>query len=253
MQHGLLHIGPVSFPVFGLMAAAGLVCALLLAERNARVAHIDREAVWNVCLTAIVGTLVISRVALILQSPRAFVGYPLMVLTLPTVTRFGFAAAVLCGLGYAWYRRMPLLRLADVLAPATMLLFAFTHLGDFLAGEDIGVATMNPLGRIVPSLRGAGALSHVGSWPVALYAAMFSLVVCVAGLLWLARSSRAGEVLGVTLVVSATQRFMLDLVRFHGFDAMPRFGLYLSQWLLLIVVMAGGVLLMDWKRGADAV
>lgn len=253
MQHGLLHLGPVTFPVFGIVAAVGLVCALLLAERNARVAGIDRDAVWNVCLTAIIGTLVISRVALVLQSPRAFVGYPLMVLTLPTVTRFGFAAAVLCGMGYAWYRQLPLLRLADVLAPAVMVLFSFTHLGDFFAGEDIGVATTNVLGRVVPSLRGAGALSGIGSWPVALYASLLSAVIAAVGLMWLKRALRSGEVLGITLMLGASARYVLDLVRFHGFDAMPRYGLYLSQWLLLCVVVAGGVLMMDRKGRAHAV
>ncbi|MBS1813253.1 MAG: prolipoprotein diacylglyceryl transferase [Acidobacteria bacterium] len=251
-MHSVFHLGPVALPVFGVIAAVGLVCSLLLAEWNARVVKLDRDAVWNVCLTAIIGTLVISRAVLVLQSPRAFVGYPLMVLTLPTVTRFGLIAALVCGLGYALYKRMPLLTLADALAPAAMLLAAFVHLGDFFAGEDIGVATTNVFGRIVPSLRGKGALAGVGSYPVALYAAIISLLIAAAGVAWLYRRHRVGEVLGGTLILAASARFLLDLIRFHGLDAMPRFGLYLSQWVLLLCIVAGGVLLMERKEERDA-
>lgn len=251
-MHSVFHLGPIALPVFGVLAAVGLVCALVLAEWNAVTAKIDRDAVWNVCVTAILGTLIISRAVLILESPRAFVGYPLMVLTLPTVTRFGLLAAIVCGLVYALYKRLPLLRLGDVLAPAAILLATFVHLGHFFAGEDIGVATTSMWGRIVPSLRGSGVSAGVGSYPVALYAAVASLLITVGGVVWLRRTHKGGEVLGGTLVLAAASQFVLDLVRFHGFDAQPRFGLYLSQWVLLVVVIAGGALLIEKKESAHA-
>lgn len=254
MHPHLFHLGSLTIPTYGVLAAAGLVLALLLAMRNARVAGLDEDAVWNVCLTAIVGTLLISRIVLVTQSWRAFRMYPLIVLTLPTVTRFGLVVSVGCGMAYAAWRRLPLRVLGDVLAPAAMLLAAALHVGDFFAGDDVGVATMSFWGRILPGMSGVGVSAGIGSHPVALYAAIVSLAICGAGVMWLHRSRFSGEVLGGTLVLAAATRFLLDFVRPAPIEAVPTAaGLRIDQWLLLAIVATGGALLLRWKESNHAV
>lgn len=254
MHPHLFHLGPVTVTTYGALAALGLVLAMLLAERDARVEQLDGEAVWNLCLAAIFGTLVLSRIVLIAQSPRSFLHYPLLVLTLPTVTKFGLLASLLCGLGYALYRRLPLLTLTDALSPAAMLLLAFLHLGDFFAGEDIGATTTSIFGLMIPTLRGSGALAAIGTYPVALFSAIVFLLIAVAGLFWLPHKRQNGEVAGATLLLAAGANYLCDLLRPESVTpAAALFGLSLQQYVLLGLILCGGALLMERKEKTRAV
>ena len=97
MHPHLARIGPITIPTFGAVAAVGLVLAILLAARGARVMRISEDGVWNLCLFTAAGTLVLSRVVIVVQVWKAFLHYPLYILTLPTVTKFGLLLALLSG------------------------------------------------------------------------------------------------------------------------------------------------------------
>lgn len=201
----LAHFGPVTFPTYGAVAALGLVLATLLAARCARLVHVSDEAVWNLCLISAAGTLFFSRLAIIAQVPGAFLHYPMYILTLPTVTRYGLLAAVLTGVGYALLKRLPLLRTADALTPGVLLLLAALHLGSLFAGDDLGSPTQLPMGHWIRGDR--------GYHPVALYSAVLSLVAVALTFLYLRSGHRAGETFGLGLALAALSRFFIDQLR----------------------------------------
>lgn len=205
MHPHLAHIGPVTIPTFGAVAAAGLVLAILLAARGARIVRISEDAVWNLCLFSAAGTLLLSRIIIVAQVPKAFLHYPLYILTLPTVTRYGLLAAVISGIAYAMYKRLPLLRTADALAPAVLLLQAALHLGSLFAGDDLGSPTAMRVGQWIPGDR--------GYHPVALYAAVLSLLAAALTFLFLSHERRGGEALGLGLSLAALVRFFVDEFR----------------------------------------
>lgn len=251
MHPHLFHLGPVTLQTYGAVAALGLVLAMMLAARNARVAGLEEDAVWSACLAAIVGTLVVSRIVLAMENLRAFRLYPLLILTLPTVTRYGLGVSVLSGVAYAMYRRLPLRALGDAVAPAAMLLAAFLHFGNLMAGNDIGSATTGAFGRLVPSLHSANG---IGSHPVALYSAVAHLLIAGLGVWYLPRRRHAGEVLGGTVMLSAAARFLIDCVRPAPIEAGTVFaGLRVDQYLLLCIVVTGGTLLLQSKEHQRAI
>ena len=201
----LAHLGPVTVPTYGAVAALGLVLAILLAARCARLLGLNDEAVWNLCLLSAVGTLVVSRLVIVAQVPSAFLHYPMYILTLPTVTRYGLLAAVLTGVAYALWQRLPLLRTADALTPGALLLQAALHGGSLFAGDDLGSPTRLPVGQWIHGDR--------GYHPVALYAAMLSLLGVALTYGYLRSQPHAGEVLGLGLVLAALSRFFIDQLR----------------------------------------
>ncbi len=205
MHPHLFRIGPVTVPTFGVVAALGLVAAVLLAARGARIMRISEDAVWNLCLFTAAGTLLLSRLIIVAQVPRAFLHYPLYILTLPTVTRYGLLAALFSGLVYALRKGLPLLRTADALAPAALLLQGALHLGSMFAGDDLGSPTRTPLGRIVPG--------DPGYHPVALYSAVLSLAAAFCAFVWLSRETQPGETLGFSLTCAALIHFFVDQLR----------------------------------------
>ncbi len=228
-------------PTYGALAAVGLVCAVLFAEWCAPRAGVAGQRVGSLCLWTATGTLLLSRIALILQSPRAFAAYPALLLSLPTVTRFGLALAVLSGLVYAVLQRMPLLRTADAVVPAALLLGVFLHLGSFFAGTDLGSGTVLALGNLVPG--------DEGHHPVALYAAALNLAGCAVATAALLRQHRPGMVFGTGLSAFALSRFFADEFRPGYLLPQARVpGFLRADQLLLITLTAAGMLLALYER-----
>lgn len=233
MHPHLARIGPVTIPTFGAVAAVGLVLAILLAARGARIVRVSEDAVWNLCLFSAAGTLLLSRVLIVAQVPQAFLHYPLYILTLPTVTKYGLLASVLSGIGYALYKRLALLRTADAMTPAILLLQAALHLGSLFAGDDLGSPTLSRIGQWVAGDR--------GYHPVALYSAVLSLLAAAGTFLFLRREHQSGETLGLGLSLAALVRFFVDQFRpdYVLPEAMIGHFLRVDQLVLIALTTAG--------------
>ena len=205
MHPHLARIGPIVIPTFGAVVALGLVLAISLAARGARALRISEDAVWNLCLWTAAGTLLFSRIVIVAQAAKAFLHYPLYILTLPTVTKYGLLIAAVCALAYIAWEKLPWLRTLDALAPGLLLLQASIHLGSLFSGDDLGSATDSFLGRIITGDR--------GYHPVALYAALLSLLAAGVAYLWLLRETQSGETFGLGLTFAALIRFTADTFR----------------------------------------
>jgi phosphatidylglycerol:prolipoprotein diacylglycerol transferase len=241
MYPHLARIGPITIPTFGAVAALGLVLAILLAARGARVMRISEDAVWNLCLFTAGGTLVLSRVVIVVQVWKAFLHYPLYILTLPTVTKFGLLLAILCGVAYMFFKRLPWLRTADALAPAILLLQGALHLGTLFSGDDLGAATTLPVGHLIRA--------DDGYHPVALYSAVLSLLAAAAAFAWLHRESQTGETFGLSLTMAALVRFFID--EFRPTYVLPDtfVGGFLRIDQLLLTLLAAAGLCFFFTRG----
>jgi phosphatidylglycerol---prolipoprotein diacylglyceryl transferase len=233
MHPHLFQIGPVLVPTFGAVAALGLVLAIALAARCAVRLGISDDSMWNLCYVTAIGTLVLSRLIIIAQAAKAFVHYPLYILTLPTVTRYGLLAAIASGAAYIFFKQMPWLRSLDALAPAALLLQSALHLGSLFAGDDLGDNTTSWLGRIIHG--------DEGHHPVALYAAILTLIACGITYAWLQRETQPGEAFGLGLALTALVRFFVDTFR-PGY-VLPDIGipnfLRIDQIILIVLTSAG--------------
>ncbi len=245
MHPRLFHFGSVIVPTYGAIAALGLVLALLFSLRCARYAGVAPDNLWNLGLFTAFGTLLLSRAVLIAQVPRAFTTYPMLVLTLPTVTRFGLLLAVLSGGVYVYAKRMPWLSTLDAIAPPICLLSGFLHLGSVFAGDDLGTATTSSLGHLIPG--------DDGHHPVALYASAAAFLIATVSVALLRSQSSPGETFGAALALGAAAHFLVDEVRplyllpSTAYDSVLR----MDQFGLLTLVVAGGLLLLR-RKGAYA-
>ena len=233
MHPHLARFGPVTIPTFGAIAAAGLVLSILLAARGARAIRISENAVWNLCLFTAAGTLLLSRLIIIAQVPRSFLHYPMYILTLPTVTQYGLLAAVVSSIGYALLKHLPLLRTADAIAPAALLLQSSLHIGSLFAGDDLGSPTSTWMGQLIPGDR--------GFHPVALYAALLSLLSTAVTFLFLSHERRAGETFGLALTLAALARFFVDELRPDYVLPETMAGFLRVDQLFLIALAAAGL------------
>ena len=112
-----LRVGPLHLPVFGLFAAAGLVCALWLSQRTARYAALSPERLWDAGMFALLAAFIASRALLIATDPKAFLRFPLLILTLPSLTYSGIAVTIVLTFVWLRIRHMPVMNVADAWAP----------------------------------------------------------------------------------------------------------------------------------------
>jgi len=242
MHPHLFRIGPVTVPTFGALAAIGLVLAISFAARCARVMRISEDAVWNLCLWMAAGTLLLSRLIIVAQVWPAFAKYPLYILTLPTVTRWGLLLALASGAVYVAVKRLPVLRTLDALAPAALLLQAFLHLGTHFSGDDLGLSTALPLGRW---------FGDEGYHPVALYSAVLTLLACAVVWVWLHCERQWGETFGLSLTLVALIRFFVDTFRpAWGLPQTMMGPLRMDQWIWIALAVVGLCFFFE-RKGAE--
>ena len=68
MHPVLFHIGPILIPSYGVLGALGVLAALFLAQRTARVAGIDPTKIWNLSIIALFAALIGQRLTLIVAN-----------------------------------------------------------------------------------------------------------------------------------------------------------------------------------------
>jgi prolipoprotein diacylglyceryltransferase len=109
-------------------------------------------------------------------------------------------------------------------------------LGRFFEGTDLGMPTTLPWGTVV---RGSAGMMHLQ--PVAIYAAVASVVLLVVLVRLLERKLRAGMVAGVALVTGGVVSFLLDMITQ---PVEMRVGAWLdpAQWVAVGAMLVGGLI-----------
>jgi prolipoprotein diacylglyceryltransferase len=139
---------------------------------------------------------------------------------------------------------MPVLKTLDAAGICATLLLVFVHFGDFFSGDDVGLATLSLPGRLQ---RGQGIFAHVGLHPVALYAALASLLIFLTLLWFLPRRGQAGEVFGLAIGLGAIARFWVDCYRMETiFEIATPFGLDPDQVVMVVVMLAAAAFWLKW-------
>jgi phosphatidylglycerol:prolipoprotein diacylglycerol transferase len=235
---GVVRVGALRVPVFGVFAAVGLVGALWLSQRTAKATGVDAEKLWDAGMFAVAAAFVVSRMLLIAMDLRAFVAYPLLVLSLPSLTYGGIVlTGVMLWLWLRW-KKLPLLRVMDAWAPCAMVLWAALSLGHFIEGTDAGMPTRLPWGVVTP---GDSVLGKVH--PVQLYALLVAVVLCVWLLKVLVKARRVGMVASVALMAGGVASFGLGMLR-QPVESMGDAWLDPAQWMALVAAVMGVLILM---------
>jgi phosphatidylglycerol---prolipoprotein diacylglyceryl transferase len=241
--HPFLSLGRLQLPVLGLFAAAGLMAAMALGLRTARISGIDRDAFWDTGMVAALSAFVLSRALLVAENLRIFLTYPLLVLQLPSLTAGGLCLTGIATWAYLRRRQLPLLGVLDAAAPCAALLAASFEFGRVADGTREGMPTASHWAI-------ASAFGQVQ--PVELYSAIGWLALCAA-LLWVLRRAKdAGETAAWGLVLGGLLLFVLDFFHLPG-ELDGNAWLDQIQWRALMCVGGGCLMLAALAdgRGSD--
>ncbi len=246
MHPTLLHLGHLTLPTFGVLAALGLIAALGLSLRTARFAGLHPDGVWNAGLFAVVAAFLLSRILLVATNFPSFRAYPILLLMVPSLTPLGLVLTAVAAVVYFWLRQLPLRRVVDAWAAPATLLWAFLAIGHFAEGSDPGLPARH-LG--LPAAPG----SPLRLYPVSLFCAAVALALTANLMRHLRVSgfSNPGSTASLGLVTVGLTQFLLTFLR-QPFVYEPPFTSILDpiQWLALGLIFAGTVLSLTSPQAA---
>jgi phosphatidylglycerol:prolipoprotein diacylglycerol transferase len=254
----LFQFGAFVVPSYGAIAALGILLALGLAQLTAPRAGLDPRHAWNMLVLAVFAALAASRLLLVAMNLSDLRRHPAWLLTIamvhhPLLSGVGVVSGAIAALIYLRWAKLPLLAAADCLAAPVAFGMACEQTGALLGGSDFGSETTvrwavvytNPL-----AARWSGAPLGVPVHPVQAYAAIGALIVALLTYLSLRLSRRRpGDAAGLWLLASGALLFLSELFRdwegrgvlFHGAIDAP-------QLVALGMVLAGGLVLTDWRK-----
>ena len=260
MHPVLFHIGSILIPAYGALAALGVLLALFLAQRTARIVGVDAAQVWNLCVLALFAALVSQRLLLVLANWSDLRRHPSWLLGLGMIHHpLTGAVGALAGLGsaalYARWKRLPLLATADALAAPVVLGLAFEQLGALLAGSGYGmeaavrwaVTYTDPL-----AARWSGTPLGIPLHPVQAYAALAFLTLSILLLVGLPMRRRQGDGVGLALLGIGVAVYMTEFWRDpEGRGMLLDGALNGPQGAAVLLVLAGGMVLLE-RKGEQA-
>lgn len=219
-MHPILHDGPLlTVRSYGAMLVVSFLVGMWLARARARKVRLDPLQMSRLLVLILLAAVVGSRLLYVAENPSAYVADPWRLLRLSEggLSMYGgvFLALAVSVL-YARAIRVPFATLADVCAPSIALGEALTRVGCFLNGCCFGTPSHLPWAVTFPPASAAGhVFPDMALHPTQLYAAAWSLVVLALLLVAERRRPRPGFVIGLFLVLQASGRFALELVRHH--------------------------------------
>ena len=133
----ILKIGPLTLHSYGLLfAIAVLVCAFLL-SREARSLGMDSALIYDFVFWVILSGIVGARIFYILLNVPFFIQHPLEIIMIQNgglAWQGGLILASITGITFIQKRNLPLLKMADLVAPYIALGQSIGRIGCFLNG-----------------------------------------------------------------------------------------------------------------------
>ena len=259
MHPVLFHLGSILIPSYGASAAVGVLLALFLAERTARVNRLNAGHVWNLCVVSLVAALAASRLLLVALNWADLRLHPSWMLSLamihhPLLEAFGALVAVMAAFLFGRWKRLPPGTTADVLAAPVALGMAFEQLGALLAGSGFGVEAGSGAHWAVTytdpqAAIWSGAPLGVALQPVQAYAALAFLALSFLLFFWLPYRRQPGELAGLLLLGAGMIVFFTEFWRDpEGRGVLLGGALDGPQAAAVALVVIGGVVLLERNR-----
>jgi phosphatidylglycerol:prolipoprotein diacylglycerol transferase len=251
----LLHLGPLTIRMYGVMVAAAFLASLQMARTAAHARRIGEAFLLDLVALLIISGLLGARILYVLLNLSYFRDHPwesVKVWEGGLVFYGGFILAALVGTIFTRYRGYPIDDVSDCLAPALALGQGIGRWGCFFAGCCYGKPTSLPWGVIFKdpaSLAPLGVRLH----PVQLYESLGD--IAISALLWFLlrrRKESHGEIFWLYLLSYGILRFVMETLRGDDRGAMIG-GLAPSQIIALTAILiSGSVLLVKKTSPHDA-
>jgi phosphatidylglycerol:prolipoprotein diacylglycerol transferase len=229
------------------MIAIAFLTGLWTATLRARREHIPAERIADIVLWLMVGSILGARVAYVTTYWREeFAGQPISEIFAVwhggLIYYGGLIGGIVAGVTYIAWKKMPLWKTADVLAPSIALGSFFGRIGCLLNGCCYGRPTNLPWGITFTNPQAqeiSNTPLNVPLHPTQIYDGLLNLILYVF-LAWLFRRKKFdGEIFATYLICYAITRSVVECFRGDYTSLHYHFGLTPAQWVSVPMFVIG--------------
>lgn len=243
---------------YGVLQATAFLVGLWVAMRHAEQDGMDRARIFNLGVAVIVGSLIGSRLLMVITEWESFRDnwqalFSLQLVQAGGVYYGGFLAGIATALWYARRHALPWWKVADAFAPAVSLGLAIGRLGCFSAGCCWGKPTTHWWGVQFPEAARlfVGTPTAMRLHPTQLYEAAASVLI----FLWLLQRRKTrrfpGQLILLYAIVYGAARFLIEFVRDDWRGSVGP--LSTSQFIAVVTILAAAILYVRLKSRPAAV
>ena len=244
------QLGSLTIRSYGVMMALAFLAGLWRATRRAHRTNVAGEIIADVTLWLMLGSIAGARVAYVTTYWKTeFANGPIseifMIQHGGLVFYGGLIGAIAAGTGYLLWKKLPLWKIADILAPSIALGSVFGRIGCLLNGCCYGYACNLPWAIHFP----ADHETHgTGVHPAEIYDALLNLVLYLALAAWFRRKKFDGQIFAAYLIGYALFRSLAEHFRGDYPSDHVHAGLTSAQLVSLPILIAGVALMFFLSR-----
>lgn len=223
-------------PVYGLLIAIGILVAVFLCHKQEKEKGLPEDTAIDLALWCVPLAIVGARLYYVAFQWAQYKDNLLSILYVwegGMAIYGGIIGGVLGGLLMAKVKKLPFLKMADMVAPVLMLAQAIGRWGNFVNGEAYGYEILNPSLQFFPV-----AVQIDGVWHMAtfFYESLWNVIGFL--MLWLNRKKvrRDGNLAFCYLIWYGVGRSVIEGLRTDSLMMGP---LRVSQWLSIFLVIVG--------------
>jgi phosphatidylglycerol:prolipoprotein diacylglycerol transferase len=243
------HLGSLPIRWYGVMMALAFIAGLWTAIRRARLANVHGETIADVTMWLMLGSIVGARFVYVTTYwKQEFANGPIseifMIQHGGLVYYGGLIGASVAGIIYLTWKRLPVWKIADILAPSIALGSVFGRIGCLLNGCCYGRACDLPWAIHFPADHEThGAAVH----PTEIYDALLNLILYLALAGLFRRRKFDGQIFALYLIGYAIFRSLAEYFRGDYPADHVHAGLLTSAQLLSVPILIVGVVLCFWR------
>jgi phosphatidylglycerol---prolipoprotein diacylglyceryl transferase len=233
---------------YGVLVAAAFLVGLWVVGRLAKEAGLNPDSVTNLGLYCALSAIAGAKLMMFLVDIPYYTEHPGEIFSLESLQAGGvFYGGLIAALLVSWWymrrTKLPLLRTADVFAPAIAIGHAIGRIGCFTAGCCWGERCDLPWAVTFHSEEAhnrVGVPLGVPLHPTQLYesAAEFAIFAI---LYWRIRKPHTqGSIISLYLILYSAARFVVEFFRYHEQGNLLNGPLDTSQWISLVLFAMGG-------------
>lgn len=235
-----IHIGPVTFHMYGLMIALGFFMALVMTLHRGKKREFDEDIIYGIFFCAVVGGLLGTRILYYIVELPQIIKDPSILWNFKNgyVVYGGIIGGALTSYLYCHGKKTAFLPYFDLVVPAVALAQGFGRIGCFFAGCCYGRETEAWYGITFHASQFApNGLKLI---PTQLISSVGDFVICGLLLLYASRKPKTGRVASMYMILYGIGRFAVEFLRN---DYRGSVGVLSTSQLISIGVVAAGMIM----------
>ncbi len=209
MHPVIASFGPLTIYSYGFMLALAFASGILLAIFLGRKKGLSAELILDLALLVLVFSIIGARLFYVVGFWDIYKSNWIKIFYVQEgglVFLGGLFFALLTVWTFALFKKTPLLKLLDVIAPGAVLGYSIGRIGCFLNGCCYGVATQSFLGVKFPQL-------YELHYPTQLFSSLVNLLIFFFLLFLWPRAKKDGVVFYTAFFMHLTYRFLIEFLR----------------------------------------